>query len=224
MSASLRSSPITRSWLDTVKNVAIAAATAVGAVILWHNEVAWLAVLVGIVGSIFIFAAIWIAGTASCPHCGNQLKGIAKIGFHCCPLCKHYVEGKAGRVWELDPGRVAESPTFDIPLPDSFHLPSTCCYCGAPATRMEEVGINLCEVKSSMSIMGREVRYTVSMPHCDQHLGGAKLDRTLSTQEPAAAITVLKVRSYRFYREFLEMNGLAGSTATMLARPRELLK
>ena len=81
-------------------------------------------------------------------------------------------------------------------------------------------------VKSENSIMGTLAKEAVDAPHCDQHEHGADLasetppDNTIGLRrigvfdpqprlyDKKGPFTVLKVCSYRFYREFIRINGM----------------
>lgn len=211
-STNLRSTPVHRSWASTFGYL-------IGAIVVWYVAIhlgqqgswGW-AILPGLLGFIFLLVALVGSGSAPCPNCGTALSHTV-AGFIRCPACGEYAEIRQGRAWELEEDRVAPEPTFAVPLPEQGRMPGLCCACGAPATHHEPISIQLLET-GPLSMVGQEKVFSVDVPHCDRHTGGAILTREAPAQTMAEnytegsypVATMLQVKSYRFYREFLLLN------------------
>lgn len=176
--------------------------------------------LVALLGFLMIVGGCVMGGTAPCPACGEPLSYLTfslRFSYKRCGACGAYCEGEGGRVWLIEPGRIAQTPEFSIPLPAKFIMPGMCCVCGDQAAREEAVSMAVYVVRDpNTSIVANPGTMTVNVPHCSHHTGGAKLDRELPEQKldfetlavgaPNTPIDVLRVRSYAFYRTFREMN------------------
>ena len=208
----LRSCPVDRSWPRTVAFFGAALLSGFAAL-----NGGWISILFVTLAIVFLAFAAWGSGTASCPNCGTRLTRLMAFAVERCSQCGRYVEVRRRRAWEIDPDRVDASQRFAIPLGESFRMPDLCAACGLPATRFENASMETRESPSSVSLTEGVFQSSVAVPHCEHHSGGGRLDREqvlrpissdvlLGTQPPATLITVLRVKSYRFYLEFLRMN------------------
>jgi hypothetical protein len=211
---------ITRSWPHLFLMSGFGSGLCAGAWALFHAGHGFWGSLVALLGASIIVGGCVVGGTAPCPGCGQALSYLAfslRFSYKRCPACGTYCEGEGGRVWLVEPGRIAQTPEFCIPLPERFIMPGMCCVCGGQASRQETVRMDVYVVNDpNTSVMAKKGLMTLDVPHCGHHTGGAKLDRELPEQkldfETLAVgarkdpVNVLKVRSYAFYRAFREMN------------------
>ena len=130
-----------------------------------------------------------------------------------CGACGSYAQVEGGMLRTLAVDHIAKEPTFTLVLPDGFAMPEMCCVCGDEPTHTDEVTLQL---STGGQVVRQLVQASVSVPYCDHHSKGAKLDR----QDQRAAwslsdaqkdyrdtiVTVLKVRSHAFYLRFRELN------------------
>jgi hypothetical protein len=201
----VRSSPITRSWRNTLNSLLLGLVLlGLGAFLIYEN---W-SVKADIAAAVFILlgaAGLWTAMTGSytgnCPTCGAPQKRLAQI--HRCDRCLSYGEVVGREYREIEPSRIAQSPLFAIPLPAHWNMPKLCCTCGLPATKFEKLRI----IRENFS-------FETSAPHCELHSGGADLAAERSGGKNKNEVPVLKVASYRFYCEFLKENGLTRQVAS----------
>lgn len=201
--SSLRSCPVARSWARTLAFLGAALLSGFAAL-----NGGWIAVLFATLAIIFVGVAIWGSGTASCPNCGARLTGLMTSADERCNHCGRYVEVRQRRAWEIDPERVDANRPFAVPLGESFRMPELCAACGRPATKFETVSMETRESSSAISLTVGVFQNSIAVPHCDSHSGGGRLDRegVQGTTSPMTLVTVLRVKSYRFYLEFLRMN------------------
>ena len=107
-------------------------------------------VVVGIGGVAVIAALISVGllmldcGFCPCPVCGIRLDHLSTFSNDgvCCPHCHQFCEGKRGQLWQTDPERIADSPTFRAPLPHKVRFPKECCLCGKKATRLQHLRVS----------------------------------------------------------------------------------
>ncbi|HEY5030072.1 MAG TPA: hypothetical protein VIK39_16825 [Candidatus Angelobacter sp.] len=128
-----------------------------------------------------------------CPVCGKQLRGL--MGLKRCPQCFSYGKVFEGEFYELEPNFVNKAPLLALPLGDRREMPPLCCACGAPAARTER-----------LRIIRVEFAFDLDAPHCVLHTGGADLDSESIAGRGKAQAPVLKVKSYAFYRAYVEAN------------------
>lgn len=193
----VRSTPVTRSWSNTVKCLLLAFGfLGFSAFIFYENWSfgsiihAAIFIIVGIAG--LYTAAISYIG--DCPVCGTRQKLLS--GLHRCDTCLAYGEVVNREYREIELSRNANSPVFAIRLTEQWKMPNRCCACGLPSTRFEQ-----------LRIVRKKFALDIGAPHCDLHSGGAQLATEPSWEKGVKEIPVLKVSSYRFYREFLKANG-----------------
>jgi hypothetical protein len=207
---------ITRSMPQTVLMLAMALASVGGAVALWAGGYAWIGVILGLLALSLLVCALLVSGRASCPACGEEISQVVLLGsgsYEKCPACGDYAQVERGMLRALGEDHVAKEPTFTLVLPDGFAMPEMCCVCGGEPTRTEEVTLQL---STGGQVVRQLVQASVSVPYCDDHSKGAKLDRqdqrrawSLSDAQKDyrdTMATVLKVRSHAFYLRFRELN------------------
>ncbi len=168
-----------------------------------------IALIPGVVAIILLVMAFSGAGTCACPGCGAAISGISTGSNEgvLCDGCLRYFEGSAGELWATDESKIADTPQFTSPLPESFAFPEGCCVCGAPATRDEAVSIEMMNASSAVTAnlvdgvsSTRSTRTTVQVPHCAEHKGGASLTGTPAKPH-------IRFRSYPYLRAFCAKNG-----------------
>ena len=89
--------------------------------------------VVAVIGSLLSgFVLIFASGFCPCPVCGARLEDLSTFSNDgvSCPHCHQFCEGKRGQLWQTDPERIADSPTFRAPLPHKARFPKECCLCG----------------------------------------------------------------------------------------------
>ncbi|MEK6710237.1 MAG: hypothetical protein AABZ64_06635 [Nitrospinota bacterium] len=212
-SAGPGSTRVVRSWKWTAFSLGVAALTAAGVALLWPKGYGYWALgvaLAGVGAAAGIFSS---SGAAPCPSCGREITPLAFGANHYvrCPACGGYAEGEGGALWAIEPDRVAGRPEFAIPLAGAWRLPGLCCACGGAAARAERLTLKRAFGRGPFSAAARLPNLSVEAPHCLFHTGGAALDgeatREFSTDAMKGSVTVLRVRSHRFYRAFRELNG-----------------
>ncbi len=229
-----RSAPIERSWPTTLLFFGFGMLLLAGAFLLFQAEHEVWSILVGIIGALMTYGAVFGSGTALCPHCGKRLVQLAAGTSEGCDGCGIYYDVVSGQIVEIDTERVSDTLDFAARLPDSWVMPPLCCYCGKPAEREEQITITLSSpAESSFGLMRELVTHGLRVPHCAAHSGGAKLDRKVPTPElnsdtltgtsgPIEPFTVLKVRSYKFYLSFIAANRLfSASTNKVVANEND---
>ena len=206
------STRVVRSWKWPSFSLAIAAAGAGGAALLWPRGYGYWALGAALAGAAVAAGVFLSSGAAPCPSCGGEIAplGFGENRYVRCPACGGYSEGEGGAIWAIEPDRVAGRPEFAIPLAGAWRLPGLCCACGEEAVRTERITIRRAFTRGSPT-SPRLPNLTIEAPHCARHTGGAALDgeasREFSVEAMKGYLTVLRVRSYRFYRAFRELNG-----------------
>lgn len=160
-------------------------------------------------------AALAVLGPASgpCPLCSKTLHGLFALTIgECerCPHCRSYFR-HADRA-EVPNDHVAKIPLFAVPVGEGESFPNMCCVCAAPAERVSEVVYRSQGRLSHASPMVVKTELKVPVPYCGKHEDGV----TIASEDFAPTVPllqsaggehrsdhrwVLKVRSYRFYRE-----------------------
>jgi hypothetical protein len=211
-------SSITRSWKTTINYLIAAVVSAVVAALMFKYVASGL-ITVGfscipaVLALIFLFMAISGAGECQCPGCGKPLDGLSTGSNDgvLCPACLHYFEGKGGLLWATDESRIADSPQFTSPLPESFSFPEGCCVCGKPETHRQPIsmttqngggtaaGLATNALTDGVLTGSSRTRTTVEVPHCAEHKDGASLTGTKEK-------THIRFRSYPYLRAFCELN------------------
>ncbi|MBI5883950.1 MAG: hypothetical protein HZB91_12700 [Elusimicrobia bacterium] len=210
---------ITRSWPHTLLLGGFGLALAIWAIFLFREDSTGWGLFVGAAGAFCLAGSALLGGKAPCPDCGGTLAYLSpmmKTPYNKCPDCGAYFRGEAGLVRAIEPDHAADVPQFSITLPEKFVLPGLCCACGAPADRAETVSLGIRLVHGPASLTAQAATLSLEVPHCGKHQGGAKLDRelpegkldfeTLFVSGRKDPVTVLKVKSYAFYRAFLASN------------------
>lgn len=157
---------------------------------------------------ISLLAARLSSYEGECPTCGDRMEGITKIALSRCCHCANYATPRDGRLYPLREDYVAPEPLLALLLPPgrSFRMPPVCCACGDPASHEERVGFSTPVGQGIVSTQA--LHQSVDVPYCDQHKQAALLSFASSSAAGVARGTLeLKVRSYRFYRAFLDLNG-----------------
>ncbi len=194
----VRFNPVTRSWKSTLVRLLIALALLGPCLYLLYelpDVTGILAALVFFVVSVAIFwAAIANSYTGDCPACGSRQNHLG--GLHRCNHCLAYGEVVKGEYRELEADRVFRTPVFAAMVSPQCRIPQLCSGCGLPAARFER-----------LRIIRTEFAFDLEVPHCDLHRGTADLATESTKGKNAQEVAVLKVGSYRFYREFLKKNG-----------------
>jgi hypothetical protein len=193
----VRSTPVTRSWKNTLATLLFALVTlALGALILYLSRDVK-PVLMAIVFFLFSMLGFWTAATHSytgdCPACGTRQKRLG--GLHRCNHCPAYGEVVKGEYREIETDRICNAPVFAARIPEPCQMPGLCSGCGLPAARL-----------ARLRIIRKEFALDLDVPHCDLHPAGADLATERAGNKSGNEVPVLKVASYRFYREFLKQN------------------
>ena len=212
------SAPIERSWSNTVFFLGFGVLLLVVAFFLFQAEHEVWSLLVGFIGALLAYGAIFGSGTATCPQCNTRMFQLASGTREGCTGCGTWYDVSGSGLVEIGEERLSDTHEFAAPLPDSWVMPDLCCACGEPAAREEEISIQLSyPSESAPGLMRDLVTHGVHVPHCARHTGGAKLDRQTPKEEinvdtlagttgPLVPVTVLKVQSYKFYLAFTLMN------------------
>lgn len=216
----LRSAVISRSWFHTIFFSVIGLGLLALAFYLWQDESPGWGVLSGIIGGCVLLTGLISSGESTCPVCHTKLFQLMKGAVERCQGCGTYFDVSGSLLQEVELDRVQGGQDFTAPLPDSWVMPDLCCVCGQEAEREEEITIKLSyPSQDGMGLMRDLVTHGVRVPHCSQHQGGAKLDSETPKEELSfeslagttgvqPRMTVLKVRSYRFYQAFISLNRL----------------
>lgn len=202
-----RSTPLRRSWKETGRGVLYAATFLIAAVICFL--LGWtLFGVVAVAGGVILLLAAGLGGfDGQCPVCASPLARVAKSGLTRCDRCFNYSSAHNRQLTPVGEAYFASFPAFAIPLPRGrgFNLPPICCVCGAPATRRELARFSA--VARPGLVMSQVAHLSVDVPYCDQHQAGAELYFPHGERDVAPGEALeLKVRSYRFYKTFLELN------------------
>ncbi len=215
-------SRIQRSLSETIWSVVIAlGGGGVGWLGWWWSStasgLAWLIAWVLIIGgALALVGGIWVAiresGSAPCPACGKPVGGLdAKVAerYVPCKSCARYVVCRTGVVKTVGDEVITVEPTFEAKVPGQIRWPESCCLCSAPATREVEVHAQTSQAGTNVALLavgvvrtGGGTRYTLRVPHCAEHDGGAALT-TASGEEPPIK---LRFRWYGYQQEFLALN------------------
>jgi hypothetical protein len=193
----VRSTPVTRSWSNTLKNLLLAFGFLGFSAFIFYKNWSVGSILHAIVFIIVGIAGLWTAAvsyTGDCPVCGTRQKLVS--GLHRCDQCLGYGEVVNREYREIALSRNANNPVFAIRLPEQWKMPNLCCACGLPSSRFEK-----------LRIIRKKFALDMDAPHCGLHTGGAHLATEPSKEKGVKEVPILKVSSYRFYREFLKANG-----------------
>jgi hypothetical protein len=218
MTATPTKSTIQRSWKTTINYLIAAAVAGAISVLMFKTIVSGtisfgFACIPAILCLIFLFMAMSGAGECPCPECGKLLDGLStgSNDGKLCDACGQYFEGTGGQLWATDPSRVADTPLFTSPIPETFAFPDACCVCGKPPTHRQPISMTTQNTGGSLAAVGANAltdgmvtgssrtRTTVEVPHCDEHKDGASLTGTKDK-------THIRFRSYPYMRAFCEMN------------------
>jgi hypothetical protein len=165
-------------------------------------------------------------GTAACPLCDKTFQ-ISSLSKHSrCPWCFGYSERNKEQLLAVEDGHAEAKPAFLLPLLKTYRFPQICCACGQSATgsRTAHTSYNL---RSELLPTVKHIKCSLDIPYCEVHgksneaadtvdssLLGPGLAAALDYRsKKAGAVSLypvpgLKVSSYRFYREFLRLNGI----------------
>jgi hypothetical protein len=217
----LRSTPITQSTKQNrINGVFFIIVCGVAALWLWNSSHGFWAIIALLV-AVFLFWTQVVKGygeaTATCPLCDKTLQ-LAALGKHNrCPWCFAYSERDRTieRLSEVEEGRIEAKPTFLFPLQKTYRFPQICCVCGrsASGSAVTHATYNL---KLEWLPGKKHLEYSLDLPYCELHAHSKEIDvETALDSRPKKAdekvwksVPGLKVSSYRFYREFLRLNGI----------------
>jgi hypothetical protein len=196
----LRSTPVTRSWTNTLIALFFALVLLGLACYLVIVERSLQGVAGALIFLICSLACLILAMSRSyrgvCPTCGSPQKRMG--GIHRCDHCLAYGEVVKGEYCELEADRVVGLPQFAARVPDECHMPKLCCACGAPSTNLRR-----------LRIIRKEFAFNLDIPHCDLHSAGALLaTEQIKNGKVWNEIPVVKVASYRFYCDYIRQNKL----------------
>jgi hypothetical protein len=194
----LRSAPVTRSWKNTLISL-LAGVSLLGVGILCVSMgVTPGRVLLSIVFLICAIAMFLMAVsnsyTGDCPCCGARQKRLG--GLHRCDHCLAYGEVSNGEYRELEADCIWKTPVFKARVSKGSRMPGLCSGCGVAAAQVVRLRI----IRTGFA-------FDLDVPNCGQHSGTADLE-AVSTGKKGEEVPMLKVASYRFYREFLRENGM----------------
>ncbi|HEY5927701.1 MAG TPA: hypothetical protein VIV11_38715 [Kofleriaceae bacterium] len=162
-----------------------------------------------------------LGAPVACPSCGNffaSAAGGAGTIVRCTECQKYSQLDATGTPTAIAPDHVASKHAFQTYLPEAPRWPACCCVCTAPATRQEKMQITYAaeptfeEKLTAHAITGAaslgavrvaehhvNVTERYSVPHCNEHGGGALL-------VPAG----VAFRSFAYYQQFVQANRAAG--------------
>jgi hypothetical protein len=151
---------------------------------------------------------------ARCPACGQAMDELSAGNPKRCPNCFRYSVLNQGQFRELDPATTKYGP-FTIPLPANPRMPNLCCGCGAVATGMKRVVQNV-NLTTFSATPGSGTTYDVSVPVCSAHdpiviLRAEGTGNSIGLNRVGinpGLFAVMQVPSYRFYWEFIRLNGM----------------
>jgi hypothetical protein len=159
------------------------------------------------------FLVIVLQKKAACPHCGKgTVRGLFGSSPCRCDTCGEYARIVAGQSVPIDPGFVAESPTFQVWLRDLAHpeewsnpWPGRCCVCGAQTARRVPLESHMLTVLTGPHLARV---YTLELGCCDE----CEEPFDSENLNPPAFKEVyghvpVRFRSYAFWRDFRSRNG-----------------
>jgi predicted RNA-binding Zn-ribbon protein involved in translation (DUF1610 family) len=198
---------IRRRWRDTIIYAVVGVGLLAWAVALLSSTLVG-AGLAGVCGACSLVMAYFGPASAPCPACGKILHDLSarfKGSLHRCPHCKNYSRAKE-RLEPVPEDFVADRPSFAVPVGLGERLPALCCVCAAPAERADELVEHRTTRDSPVTVVKTVLR--VPVPYCATHKDGAAV--AVEDQAPSEPLSldssrsemrsVLRVRSYRFYR------------------------
>jgi hypothetical protein len=181
---------------------ALAAAVGGGAIWLFTSDHPIFAAIAAFFAIASGCAAVTGQYTADCPHCGSPMLAGEVTQ---CSKCGEFALAERGALVKLPRDYVAESATFIVNMDRVLELggvvrwPDDCCICGGPSTRTER----LTQSFDSPGIIGNRLTLRFDVPHCQTHRRGVACGGT-----SGVVLVGLTFRSYRYYREFIHMNGI----------------
>lgn len=220
----LRSTPIKQSTnQNRISGVFFTIVCGGAAFGLWNSSHGFWAIIALLVAVMFFWLMV-VKGrgdaTAACPLCNKGFQLGLGIEHNRCPWCFAYSERDRTieRLSEVEEGRMEAKPTFLFPLPKTYRFPQICCVCGrsASGSRTTHATYNL---QQEWLPAKTHVEYSLDLPYCELHAHSAEADApgmetALDSRSKKAdgvstyQVPGLKVSSYRFYREFLRLNGI----------------
>ncbi len=190
--------PVTRSWRNTFLRLLFGVIFAAAGVLLVFLRPDPAGILIALLCVLMCVAVIWAAiansYTGACPTCGAVQKAVG--GMHRCGNCLAYGEIVERQYRQMQPDCVLNAPLFAALIPEPCYMPKLCTGCGMTSTRSER-----------LRIIRTEFAFDLEVPFCDLHRGTAELGSEIAEGRKHPNIPVLRVASYRFYREFLKLNG-----------------
>jgi hypothetical protein len=224
MGPEMRATPAKRSADNTVTfgmGALLLFAMSIGLFFNDHTVAAAIIFLVTIGASYVAFRGSF---AAACPACGQIMDELSAGIPKRCPNCFGYSVLSDGHLRELDPATSKYGP-FTIPLPTNPRMPPLCCGCGGPATGVKRITqtLNMANF-SALPPPGSGKAYDLSVPVCDVHdpvvVLRAEATKNLVglrrigifgpqiTPLNPGLFAVMQVPSYRFYCEFIRLNGM----------------
>lgn len=199
----VRSTPITRSWPRTltlfslgILGMVFGALSLAGGIHDIDPRFLFLGVMFLLLGFAGAYMGVKMSYVGDCPACGTPQKGLGDL--HRCDNCLIYGDVVDGRYCELEPDRILKKPLLSARVSQQSQMPKLCSACGLSASGTQR-----------LKIIRIEFAFDLDVPHCELHpAGGADLTTAGPKKKGRAEIPVLKVASYRFYREFLKLNNM----------------
>lgn len=180
---------IQRRWPETLFAAALCVVLFAAAAACLRAHTFW-GLILGLLGFSAAVYALLGPASAECPLCKAMNHNLFALGLgdvEPCEHCRKYYR-PADRT-EAPADYISRTPYFPVPVDKP--LPSLCCLCAAPASRVKDV----VQLDSGRQFEGKIVRakITVPVPYCAQHDEHILLQRNDERW-------VLRVRSYAFYR------------------------
>ncbi|MFO0548439.1 MAG: hypothetical protein U0271_08640 [Polyangiaceae bacterium] len=163
------------------------------------------------------YRAVTRCAVGECPACDMYIGGLSTGRNEAvfCPYCGQFAEGENGELWVASDERLMDWPGFTVELPHQVRWPDGCCVCGKPATRTTE--IELVETRDANIVKDLAVRtvtlgiaklvetkkFSVRVPHCQDHRDGAAL---YAAAQPDQIMPAIGFRSRGYMRRFCELN------------------
>jgi hypothetical protein len=190
----------------TVTLVLIGLCLLVPAFFLWRYDHAVFAVILGLLGAVFVVSAFSKkTPVAPCPFCDTPITGIVrepkKPQEVRCPHCYEYSVVSGGKVRPMDSSVSYDTPRFRSPVFEGAVWPAGCVACGAPPTRYEALKDR--SVNAAGLALGRVLITRASLsnvPYCDVHRDSVELTVGQSKKMD------LKWCSLRMLRHYLALN------------------
>ncbi len=196
---------------------------AVGIVLLMNSTAQVVGVVLLVCSALVFYVKVLSgSGSAPCTSCGAALGDLQRRKRNpsiLCTSCLAFHEGEAGKLWAVEPDKIAKTPLFPVRMPEQITWPAGCVVCGTAATRhlvakklRVNVGKSLSKTAGLSSVAAAvggtavavsTTETSLSVPHCNDHDDGASLQESVDGR----AIDIV-FRSLPYQRLFCETNSM----------------